>query len=220
MNALSNVIAPRPAGPSTTVSGSNKLGKDEFLKLLVAQLKNQDPSSPLKPEEFAAQLAQFTSVEQLTKLNDTVAAQAAANEVNKLLNQTVLSVTLLGRHIVAKGDQVSVPTGGGGTVRVNVGGTGGTGTLHLLDSAGNEVAQQSLGYLAAGAQQINLSSKLPAGDWHYRVTVADAAGKSAAANSYTSGAVTGVSFLNGKLLLNVGNAIVAMDDLVEIQPGP
>ena len=48
------------------------MGKDAFLKLLVAQLKNQDPLSPSDGKEMAAQLAQFSSVEQLVSMNDTL----------------------------------------------------------------------------------------------------------------------------------------------------
>lgn len=52
---------------------SSAVNKDEFLKLFVAQLKNQSPLDPLKGHEFIAQLAQFSSVEQLTSLNTSFA---------------------------------------------------------------------------------------------------------------------------------------------------
>ena len=63
--------------PVSSVGGvaSSAVNKDEFLKLFVAQLKNQSPLDPLKGHEFIAQLAQFSSVEQLTSLNTSFAEE-------------------------------------------------------------------------------------------------------------------------------------------------
>ncbi|MCS7461892.1 flagellar hook capping protein [Paenibacillus doosanensis] len=69
---------------------TNDLGKDEFLKILIAQLQNQDPSQPLQDKEFIAQMAQFTSVEQLSNMS---------NEM-KLLRQSLgFASGLIGKSI-------------------------------------------------------------------------------------------------------------------------
>ena len=68
------VIGPAaPTQPKTTTKKNDAMGKDEFLKLLVAQMKNQDPLNPMDGQQMAAQLAQFSSVEQLISANDTLA---------------------------------------------------------------------------------------------------------------------------------------------------
>ena len=68
------VIGPAaPTQPKATTKKNDSLGKDEFLKLLVAQMKNQDPLNPMDGQQMAAQLAQFSSVEQLVTANDTLA---------------------------------------------------------------------------------------------------------------------------------------------------
>ncbi|EES75058.1 flagellar hook capping protein [Paenibacillus sp. oral taxon 786 str. D14] len=53
---------------------SNELGKDAFLKLMIAQMQNQDPLSPMDNTQMVAQIAQFTSVEQLTNISEQIAA--------------------------------------------------------------------------------------------------------------------------------------------------
>ncbi|CCZ91036.1 flagellar hook capping protein [Clostridium sp. CAG:167] len=63
--------------------GSSELGKEEFLKLLVCQMQNQDPLNPQSDQEFIAQLAQFSSLEQMTNLNSTMSNTSAYGLVGK-----------------------------------------------------------------------------------------------------------------------------------------
>jgi flagellar basal-body rod modification protein FlgD len=66
---------------SSAVSSSSKdLGKTEFLNLLVAQLKNQDPMNPMDNQEFIAQLATFSSLEQLISINKAVTELATESQ--------------------------------------------------------------------------------------------------------------------------------------------
>ncbi|EIM08488.1 flagellar hook assembly protein [Planococcus antarcticus DSM 14505] len=75
MNAITSTTStakettPNPAAKSDP---QNSLGQDAFLKILVTQMQHQDPMEPLKDTEFIGQMAQFTSLEQLTNLNKTM----------------------------------------------------------------------------------------------------------------------------------------------------
>jgi len=70
----------------------NSLGKDDFLRLLIVQLENQDPTKPLEDKEFIAQMAQFSSLEQMTGINKTLS--------NLILNHKEnLSYSLLGKYV-------------------------------------------------------------------------------------------------------------------------
>lgn len=60
----------------------NTLGKDDFLKLLIVQLENQDPTKPMEDKAFIAQMAQFSSLEQMTEMNKTLSNMIVNNKVN------------------------------------------------------------------------------------------------------------------------------------------
>ncbi len=70
----------------------NILGREDFLKLLVVQLEHQDPTNPLDDKEFIAQTAQFSSLEQMTEMNKTLASLIDSYKTN-------LSYSLLGRRV-------------------------------------------------------------------------------------------------------------------------
>ena len=80
---------------SITVNGrqpSQELGKDDFLKILMAQMTNQDPTSPMDNTQFIAQMAQFSSLEQMTNMStnfEKLASMVNASEAQSLLGRTV-----------------------------------------------------------------------------------------------------------------------------------
>lgn len=93
--------------PQYQAPGSNGvLGKDDFLNLMIAQLKNQDPLSPLDGTEFAAQLAQFSSLEQLANLNENVSQSVDANFLLIQSVNNTMTANLIGKSAKLDGGSV------------------------------------------------------------------------------------------------------------------
>jgi flagellar basal-body rod modification protein FlgD len=200
---------------ASSASGAT-MGKNEFMTLLVAQLQHQDPLNPMQPHEFASQLANFSSVEQLSSLNAGMSEQLDSLRMAAALSKTSLSASLLGRTVLTDGNQVAVPEEGTANVTVDVGGNGGTGTLKIYDSTGNVVASRDLGSVAAGRQSFEVPDDIAPGTYTYKVEVKGADGEAVGVDLFVSGRVDRVLFDDGRILLRIGELDVDLETLVEI----
>jgi flagellar basal-body rod modification protein FlgD len=137
----------------TTPETANEAGSaDRFLKLLVAQMRNQDPLNPMDNAQVTSQMAQINTVDGINRLNDTV---SGLNSQFVQL-QALQGASLLGRDVSVSGDRLSIA--GEGDESVGRGGFELAGTaervrLEVLDGAGNVVGSRDLGAHAAGAHR-------------------------------------------------------------------
>jgi len=110
VNGASNA-AQQYSASSLTPEPSESLGKDAFMQLLVSQMRNQDPMSPTSNEDFVAQLAQFSSLEQMQELNGNILGLAVLQQSNALMSQLTDSAALIGKEVryiePASGDEMT-----------------------------------------------------------------------------------------------------------------
>ena len=240
-------VSSTPTAPSTAASsalagatGSAALGRDEFLQLLVAQLRNQDPTSPQQGHEFAAQLAQFSSVEQLTNIGSTLSSQsgqlaALASALEGIQSgQASLANALGGRidlqaasGLVGKTVEVSsgaIAWGGSGAVPVAVRLAGDVREVEVTirDAEGAVVRTLRTGALPAGDHDVAWDGTLadgspaPAGAYTASVTAIGADGKAAAATPVLRGTVDRLSVEGDGVFLWVGDHKVPFGNLLAV----
>ena len=207
------------APPAQGTSGAAILGKEEFLQLLVAQLKNQDPLDPSNPQELAAQLAQFSSLEQLINVNEQLQAQSEIDSVMAAALNNTAAVGVLGKHVLALGDRVTVAGTGDEAITVAVDESGGEAVLKLYDTDGTEVGSRSVGPVGGGRQQIELGEAaegLAPGMYRYELSVTGPNGESVQVRTFTSTRIDGVRYGPLGPVLVSGDLEIPLADVVEI----
>src|SRR6478672_814721 len=156
------------------------MGKDQFLKLLVAQLQHQDPMNPMQGDQMAAQLAQFSSLEQLQQINSTLTSQNSSFGSVLGAIQAGAAINTIGHTITAIGNDIQVGGANGQTsVNVDLASAGASATVHVYNAAGVEVGTTTVGALSGGNHTSDISSVtkgLPTGAYTYKVDVKDSAG--------------------------------------------
>jgi flagellar basal-body rod modification protein FlgD len=207
------------SSPSAALSATSSLDQDAFLKLLVAQMKNQDPTNPMQAQDLAAQLAQFSSLNQLISVNSALATQ---NEASQGIQQAVTMNTAtatLGRTVTAVGNQVAITNGTAPDVTFDVGGTGGDATVHVYNASGVEVASEHLGALAGGRHTSSLGSVgagLTSGAYTYSVDVTDSSGNPVGVTTYTVGKIDSLQATANGPVLGSGPLTIPFGSVVAI----
>ena len=196
---------------------TQELGKNDFLKLLTVQLKNQDPLEPVKNEAFVAQLAQFSSLEQLQNINATLTnsskdgAASGSQTVAAVSSNT--AVSLIGKQVEVVNDTVSLPASGTATIAYSLDASADRVAVEITDSRGELV--RTLDLHPEGLQgQVLWDGKsedgvrVPAGDYMVSLT-AQSGGTPVNASSTTVHEVTGVRTRSGSeplLIFSDGSA--------------
>ncbi len=178
---------------SSAQSQMSALGKDDFLKMLLAQLKNQNPLDPMDGTEFAVQLAQFSSLEQLTNLNTQI--DYVRSDLISLMNQEVINAvgmeaTVQTNRLEVEGDSTDVSFSLNGPIQ--------TGTVRIYDENGALVDTMDLGCYDEGIQTVSWeSSGIPPGTYEFEVSGLDEEGNPVSAQSVLQGTVTAVTWKSG-----------------------
>jgi flagellar basal-body rod modification protein FlgD len=203
------------------VTGSSSMGKDDFLKLLFTQLKNQDPQNPLDDREMAAQLAQFSSLEQMQNLNTSF-----SDLKNTMETQGKYSyLAAVGKTARVEGDAMVPDSTGKQNGVFKLDGDAANVNVVISSSSGSIVRTLPLGAATAGEYQFqwdgNLASggKAPADLYSFSVQAVDAKGKDIASTSYVEGTISGISLNENPPKAYIGDYGVSFDKIQLVKGG-
>jgi len=214
---VTSITNPGAGGAVEAPKGT--LGKNEFLKLLLAQLSHQDPTSPADSQAFVAQLAQFANVEQLQGVNQSLEtlllAQAAGNQTQ--------TVGLLGKDVTFKTDALDFDGTAATTIVSSLDKPAATVKAVITDSSGKAVRSVELTNVPQGPFSLSWDGRddqgntLPKGTYKVRLTAADAEGNNIPVQANGAGRVTGISYAKGYPELQVGGLTLLMSEVVSVK---
>ncbi len=214
ITAATAFASPEPRAPSS-------LGQQDFLKMLIAQLENQDPLSPQDATEFSAQLAQFSSLEQLLSIGEGMQEVVEAQGALTTALQGLASTGLIGREVVAAGSRIELGVPGTPSTtpafelpenasQVELRITQPNGFLQVL-----ELGPLGQGFHAVSANQLEASGLAP-GVYDFEV-VAGSGERDLSAATRVVGRVTGATPVGGDALVQLGGVVVPYAEITEVR---
>jgi len=216
--------ATNPADLSAALGTNTAMGEQDFLKLLIAQLKNQDPLAPQDNTQFVSQLAQFSTLQAAMGTNTRLDNITSQNQGQA--NTEVVS--LVGKHVSVKGSLVTA-TGSGVAVPVafTLAGNSATTNVSIQDSSGRVIRTIPVGAHSAGLVRINWDGRddsgnvMPAGTYAVSVQAKTQDGGTVSVAQETTGLVQSVAFDKGYPVLSLDNGMqVPVSDLIEVSSSP
>jgi flagellar basal-body rod modification protein FlgD len=199
-------------------SSGSVLGKDDFLRLLVTQLRHQDPLSPLDQNQFLAQSAQFSALEELQNIRAALESSQGTQGGSALTQAAVL----IGKQITAGSALVTFDGIASPQLQYSLSGAAAKVKVEILTEAGTVVRTLNLGPQSSGNQTVtwdgatDTGALLSPGTYVYRVTAYDTAGAVTDQARAAVGVVDGVSLQNGQPVLMVAGRKVRLQDVLSV----
>jgi flagellar basal-body rod modification protein FlgD len=212
--------SPFPTREANVQEAVSALGSDVFLRLLVTQLQNQDPTNPTQNEDFVAQLAQFSTLEQTTSTNDLL---------EQLISQNVQRtqfdlVNLIGRTVVSEGDTVSLGETDQPILAYALSGTASRVTIDVLGKNGQilrSIQSESPG--TAGAHQVQWDGldedgdRLPEGVYQFIVKAVNGNQEPVSNFTFARERVSNIIFGTEKPVVLQSGKTLNTQDIISIQ---
>lgn len=225
MSFISPVATDASGAPKQT-GNMQSLGKDDFLQLLVTKLQYQDPLSPMADEDFIAQLAQFSSLEQMNNIAEGI---STSNQWDYLQMQSInntMASGLIGKDVKASYKGLYLDTENKPEITFTTDRDAASVQLIVKDSAGVTVATITKEDVKAGVNTVkwdgkdNLGNRAPEGYYTVEAVAINSEGESFTPSLSLIGTVTSIVYREGVAYLKVNGMEIPMGDILAIgEPG-
>ena len=216
--ALNKIADPNYVDPSKKMRGvgSTNMDKDAFFKLMITQLKHQDPSNPLKNHEMAAQLAQFSGLEQMSNINTTLQEMKQASKPVEQFQ----ALNLIGKEV--SGDSAKITRTDldkDHEIKFSLPQEAKETNVSIVNAKGDVVRTMKFPQLKEGENKFSWNgeddkgNKAKAGDYKVRLEATGGAGQKLNIKTDFTGVVTGMSFSQEGPILQVGKQNVRLKDI-------
>lgn len=218
LNKVSDPNYVDPAKKMRTV-GNDKLDKDAFFKLMLAQMKNQDPTNPLKSHEMAAQLASFSSLEQMQNMNTTLTELKNGQKPSEQFQV----LQLLGKAVAGDSSKVSRMKGDKSHEFVfNLPMPAKEVDIRVKNSDGEVIKSYKLNSLKQGENRLPWNGQnengntVPEGDYQFFIDAKNDQGQKLAIKTEFEGTISGVNYSPEGPVLMIGNQTIRLKDVKKI----
>ncbi len=225
MSFISPIATDSNGNPRATGS-MQSLGKDDFLNLLVTKMRHQDPLEPMSDEDFIAQLAQFSSLEQMNNISEGI---ETSNQWDFLQMQSInntMASGLIGREIQASYDGLYVEGDNSPLIAYTTNEFAKDMTFTIKDASGNIVKTLTQSDVQAGSNSINwdgtntIGNRVPDGEYVVEVVGTSAAGGVVTPKLSLVGIVDAINYRDGSAFLSVNGSEIPLSDISGIgMPG-
>lgn len=218
MATISPVTGQTIPTKTADVNSNQEMGRDDFLNLLVTQLKNQDPLKPMESTAFVAELAQFSQLEQSAKQVQLL--EKSITQQTDALQYTLLP--MVGRNVQVEGSVIHLNNGPAKltyalereatTVRVTI-----------QDAQGKPIRTLDLGTQSAGKQDVQWDGRnqngqlMPNGMYQYQLLAKDGKGTAVLAAPSSTLTISGVRMVDGVPQLAAGDYVIDRKNIVELR---
>lgn len=198
------------------------LNRADFMKLLMTQMRYQDPMSPMGNEELASQMAQFSSLQELQGIGSALEQSIQANLLMTQSFNNTMAASLIGKFVTAESNQFQLESSGGARVTYRLPSAATELSLEIRDAQGALVRTLNVNPQEAGDHAVNWDGtdsegkRVPEGTYTFTVNAKDADGGAVAATTLVQGLVESVRYADGQVLLRVDGRDVALSAVLSL----